>query len=322
MDKPRFSIVIPTYQRPEALRNCLSGIAALTAPRSEFEVIVVDDCSDHDPACVADAFTGDLGLVLLRQPANRGPAAARNAGARRARGEYLLFIDDDCIPSRDWLQLAGTHLRANPGCAVGGTCRNGLTDNLYSVAQQMLMDYLYDYYNDDAKHAGFCPTNNLAVPRQAFVDVGGFDTSFPFAAGEDREFSARWSREGGGLVFVRDMPVYHQHVMGLRSFLRMHFHYGRGARRFRRHQAPGSVHRGFEPGGFYWGLIAYPVGRASPLRAGQLCLAQLLSQGAHTAGYLRELFTEPALAKAGARVPVAVDAEPNQSSSTSKFHNR
>jgi glycosyltransferase involved in cell wall biosynthesis len=292
LNRPRFSIVVPTYQRPEALRNCLTGIAAITAPRSDFEVIVVDDCSDQDPGYVVDSFTGDLDLNLIRQERNRGPAAARNAGAGQARGDSLLFIDDDCIPSRDWLQRVDAHLKGNPGCAIGGTCRNGLTDNLYSVAQQMLMDYLYDYYNRDARHAGFCPTNNLAVPRQAFLDIGGFDTSFPFAAGEDREFSARWSREGGGLVFVRDMPVYHQHVMGFRSFMRMHFHYGRGARRFRKGEAMDSVHRGFEPGKFYWGLIVYPFGQAGPFRGALLCLAQILSQGAHTAGYLREALGE------------------------------
>lgn len=292
MATPTFSIVIPTYQRPEGLRNCLTGIATITAPRSSFEVIVVDDGSDADPAYVVDTFKGDLDLTLLYQGENRGPAAARNAGAARARGDYLLFIDDDCIPSRDWLERLGQHLRESTGCAIGGTCRNGLTDSLFSAAQQMLMDYLYDYYNRDAARAGFCPTNNLAVPRREFLAIGGFDISFRYAAGEDREFSARWAESGAGLVFVRDTPVYHQHVLGLESFLRMHFHYGRGARRFRRQQAHHSVHRGFEPGRFYWGLIVYPFRRVPAVRASALCLAQVLSQAAHTAGYLREILAE------------------------------
>ena len=292
MAAPRFSIVIPTYQRPEGLRNCLSGIAALTAPRHSFEVIVVDDGSAADPGYVVDTFRGDLDLTLIRQGGNCGPAAARNAGAARAVGDFALFIDDDCIPTRDWLERLAAHLDANPGCAVGGTCHNSLTESLYSAAQQMLMDYLYEYYNSDAGRAGFCPTNNLAVPRRAFLEMGGFDTSFRFAAGEDREFSARWAARGAGLVFVRDTPVYHQHVMGFKSFLRMHFHYGRGARRFRRKQPGDSVHRALEPGSFYWGLIVYPFRRTSAGKAATLCLAQILSQAAHSAGYLREILAE------------------------------
>lgn len=268
-------------------------------------MIVVDDHSDADPAYVVDTFRDDLDILLLYQDENRGPAAARNAGAARARGDYLLFIDDDCIPSRDWLERLSEHLGRHPGCAIGGSCRNGLSDSLYSAAQQMLMDYLYDYYNRDAAHAGFCPTNNLAVPRREFLAIGGFDTSFRFAAGEDREFSARWAGSGAGLLFVRDTPVYHQHVMGLESFLRMHFHYGRGARRFRRQQSDDSVHRGFEPGRFYWGLIVYPFGRAPVAWAGALSLAQVLSQAAHTAGYLREIL-----------------ADVNHNSKTSRFHSR
>jgi GT2 family glycosyltransferase len=154
----------------------------------------------------------------------------------------------------------------------------------------MLMDYLYEYYNSDACRAGFCPTNNLAVPRRAFLEMGGFDTSFRFAAGEDREFSARWAARGAGLVFVRDTPVYHQHVMGLKSFLRMHFHYGRGARRFRRQQPGDSVHRALEPGSFYWGLIVYPSG-ARPRARPEPCAWRKSCRSA-SAGYLREILAE------------------------------
>jgi len=285
---PRFSIVIPTYQRPEGLRNCLSGIAAIRTRKSEFEVIVVDDFSDNDPDYVVEPFESDLNLTLIHHPENRGPAAARNTGAQQAVGDYLLFIDDDCIPSRNWIDCVSAHLREGQNRAVGGNCLNGITTSVYSTAQQMLMDYMYQYYNSDPDRARFCPTNNLAVPRETFLAMGSFDTSFRYAAGEDRDFSERWITSGAEMIFVRDAPVYHQHTMGLWSFIRMHYYYGRGARRFRCKEAGKNVSRGFEPVRFYLGLVIFPFSQISPGRATVLSTLQFLSQIVHTIGYLRE----------------------------------
>lgn len=267
---------------------CLTGIVAITTRKSEFEVIIVDDGSDSDPSNIAEQFESELNLTLIYQE-NHGPASARNTGAQQAQGDYLLFVDDDCIPSRNWLDCIDSHLRDGQDMAVGGNSSNGLTDSIYSIAHQMLMDYLYDYYNSDPTHARFCPTNNLAVPRMAFLALGGFDASFRFAAGEDRDFTARWIRSGAHLVFTTDAPVYHRHSMNFWSFIGMHFHYGRGARRFRYIEAGKDGYRGFEPVRFYLGLIIFPFSQAPLGRAAVVCLLQILSQISHTAGYLREI---------------------------------
>lgn len=289
MPAPRFSIVIPTYNRPESLRNCLSGIAALTADRSTFEVIVVDDASDGDTAAVVGAFVDDMDIVVLHQEENRGPASARNRGAGEARGDYLFFLDDDCIPCRDWLERMGGYLDNRPHVAVGGNSRNGLSESLCSEAQQMLMDYLAVQFNGDPENAGFCATNNLAVPREAFLRLGGFDTNFRRAAGEDREFCHRWIRSGNGLHFTRCAPVYHQHAMGLAEFVKLHYRYGRGARCFHERKAEEGAGRRFEPVRFYTGLVLFPFSQTGALRAAAVCVLQVISQAAHTTGYLSEM---------------------------------
>lgn len=289
--KPRFSIVIPTYNRPESLRNCLSGIAAMTSEKSDFEVIVVDDCSDCDVTPVIDMFKTDIDLYLLHHGENRGPASARNYGAYQARGEYLLFLDDDCVPCRDWLVSFGRRLENRLSTAVGGSSRNGLSRSFFSEAQQMLLDYLYDYYNKDPDNARFCATNNLAVPRSEFLRTNGFDTSFRWAAGEDREFCERWLRSGATLFFIAEAPVYHQHAMGLVEFLKLHFRYGRGAKRLRVRAASAGIKRGFESLKFYRHLIVFPFSRTGVLRAFIISSLQVLSQLAHTAGYFRELLS-------------------------------
>jgi len=288
-EKPRYSIVIPTYNRPESLRSCLSGIVAMACDRSNYEVIVVDDASDHDTAVVVDEFRGDLNLRVLHQEENQGPASARNRGAREACGDYLFFLDDDCIPCRDWLPAFGRCLDERPHAAIGGTSRNGLAENLCSEAQQMLLDFLFEHFNSDPENARFCATNNLAVPRDDFLTVGGFDAAFRQAAGEDREFCDRWVRSGAQLAFVPDAPVYHQHAMGPVEFVKLHFRYGRGAFCFRARATRDAPGPRFEPLAFYLRLVLFPFSRTGPLRALLLSALQALSQVAHTSGYVREL---------------------------------
>jgi len=285
--QPRYSIVIPTYQRPDGLHDCLGAIAAMPGPKGEFEVIVVDDGGTSDTGNVVEPFKAELNLTLIRQE-NQGPAAARNAGARQAKGDYVLFIDDDCVPGPRWLESIESRLGGEQRLAVGGRCRNGLDENIYSIAQQMLLDYLYSHYNSDPDHARFCPSNNLAVPRQAFLDLGGFDTKFPYPGGEDRDFSVRWIESGARLVFSAEAPVRHMHRMGFREFMKLHIHYGRGARQFHTQRTVGGERREFESARFYFGLITFPFAQAGPGRATVLGGLQLLGQLTHACGYLIE----------------------------------
>ena len=180
----QFSIVVPTYNRPQYLARCLNALAQMTYPRDRFEVIVVDDGSAQSMAPTVAPFRASLNLTLIEQ-ANGGPAKARNAGAAQAQAQYLVFTDDDCQPTPTWLQALEAKLQACPQALVGGHTLNALPDNLFSTASQILIDYLYDYYN--ARHQpSFFASNNFAMAVEQFQAIGGFDTSFPLAAGEDR----------------------------------------------------------------------------------------------------------------------------------------
>ena len=102
MTVPQISVVIPTYQRPDTLAQCLDrlapGMQSLDAAR--YEVIVSDDSTDETSRrMVADRYPWAQWTAGTR----RGPAANRNAGARLARASYLVFTDDDCLPDPNWL---------------------------------------------------------------------------------------------------------------------------------------------------------------------------------------------------------------------------
>lgn len=281
-----FSVIVPSFERPERLGRCLAALAALRAPRGGFEVVVVDDGGRSPLDDIVDGSRKALSLTLIRV-AHGGPAAARNAGAGRARAPFLAFTDDDCRPEPDWLLAFEAAFERGERGLLGGLTRNGLAGNLFSSASQSQLDYLYDYFAREGEPPRFFASNNVALPREAFLTAGGFDASFRQAAGEDREFSDRCRRLGHGMACVPTAIVRHEHALTAGSFLRQHFFYGRGARRFhairsRREPQPQRL----EPGSFYLRLPLHPFVAGEPVgRATLLATLLVASQAATALGY-------------------------------------
>jgi GT2 family glycosyltransferase len=284
-----FSVVVPTYNRPQHLRQCLEALAALDYPAARCEVIVVDDGSNVGLEAAIAPFFELMNVTVLRQP-NSGPATARNSGAAAARGRYLVFTDDDCRPESGWLEALSRSLGDNPGCAVGGRAVNGLPRNLYSTASQLLIDFLYRFLNPDAADAYFLASNNMAFPRYLFLEIDGFDTRFPIAAAEDREICDRWRWLGHRIVYVPDAIIRHDHGLSLSTFLRQHFNYGRGATIFhqiRRARRGSPMPRGW----FHSRLLLYPFSQRCDFSPLLLSALLALTQAVMVLGALRQWST-------------------------------
>ncbi len=282
--EPFCSIIIPTRNRPQQLSACLAALARLDYPRDRFEIIVVDDGSEAPVVAP--------GARMMRQQ-NAGPGTARNTGARAALGEFLVFTDDDCEPAADWLRCAAARLIANPGQLVGGHIHNALTRNACAEASQMLVGYLYSYYNAGPSGPSFFTSNNFAVGRASFLEIGGFDGSLSRAAAEDRELCDRWHQLGRGLTYAPEMIIEHSHALTLRRFWRQHFNYGRGAHyyhmvRAQRRAEPLRV----EPAAFYFNLLRYPFTQAHGARALQLSSLIFIAQAANALGFFWERWTK------------------------------
>jgi GT2 family glycosyltransferase len=284
----RFSVIVPTYDRPEPLDRCLGALAAQEMERDRFEVIVVDDGGAISPRDVVARHRDEIDVRLLEQ-ANAGPAKARNSAAAVARGEHLAFTDDDCLPEPDWLNALSESVERYPGHAVGGRVDNALNDDIYSHASQQLIDFLYGYYNSPGTPGRFFITSNLVFPAARFRELGGFDVTFPLAAAEDRDLCDRWREQGGEIVYDERAVVRHAHALDLRSFCRQHLNYGRGA--FHLHRARerrGVVPIVFEPESFYSRLVAHPLGKGGGARAAALSALLLTSQVMYATGYVVE----------------------------------
>lgn len=285
-----FSIILPTYNRISLLEACVRGIAALDYPRSNFQVIIVNDGGVDVPPKLVSGWQKELDLVLLNQE-NRGPSAARNLAVCHARNEWLAFIDDDCIPRRGWLMQLAAALAAGPDAVIGGKTFNGLEHNIYSEASQYLLSFLMDYYHGGGiatAQPSFFPSNNLAMSRRTFEQVGGFDEQM--LVSEERDLCRRLLAAGHCLRYVPEAEVEHYRPMNLKMFWGQHVFYGNGAYYYHANRESESV-RGVhpEPLSFYSRMLLYPF-KHSRQHAVRVMALIALSQTANAFGFFQESF--------------------------------
>jgi glycosyltransferase involved in cell wall biosynthesis len=171
MNKPDASVVIPTYNRKESLRETLRSLAQQTWPADRFEVIVVDDGStDGTEEIVEDAFP--LTLRYFRQ-SNQGSAAARNTGAEQATGNVLIFLDDDMLVEPEYVAGLIEEHRNYPRIVGMGTELPYIPPDATPLGggtrgEESGPAELVGAFVDFTK----CVTNNLSVERDSFFEVG------------------------------------------------------------------------------------------------------------------------------------------------------
>lgn len=301
MAGPEISVVIPAFERVNALEGCLQALAAQTLPPSRFEVIVSDDGSRRPVRDTLGSMLGALAdrlTVRVIRQANGGPASARNRGAGAAIGRYLAFTDDDCRPEPDWLERLLRHFAARPNALVGGGLRTTEGSDRYARATQTIMDFVYA---EQERREGLrvFSTSNLALPASGFKRLGGFSSTFKRPAGEDYDLCARWYGGGGEIAYAPDAVVAHDHALTLGTYWLQHFTYGRGLLQVRRRlrRAKVSLRSGSLPGSFHLRLIASPVVKAGP--RGTACAFLVgVAQAATAAGVLAELAASTSRQKA------------------------
>jgi glycosyltransferase involved in cell wall biosynthesis len=288
----RFSIIIPTFNRPALLDQCLTSIGELKFPRTDFEVLVVDDGSDPPPDDVINHHSKLLPLRYYRHK-RKGPAHTRNRGLRHAMAEYVVFTDDDCKPNEDWLSAFDQAFTRHPAAGLGGAIISDSENGLCGNTSQLLVTFLYDYAEASNSRLRFFCSNNLAFPRRGLLESGGFEEAFPLAAAEDRDICARWLLQGE-LLFAADAVVRHRQALNFASFTAQHYRYGRGAFQFwSRRRAEGYADNRVEPWRFYWKMLTYPFTRASIPRALAMSTLLAVSQLACAAGYFAEKRRNP-----------------------------
>jgi len=190
-----FSVVIPTYERPDDLRICLNSLSEEFQQGSQtYEVIVTDDSkSDKSKKMVKKEFPD----VSWGKGKQNGPAGNRNAGVKRAQGQWIVFLDDDCIAQVDYLNAYAKAIRANPGTQV-------FEGRIFANRPRIT----WAEGCPENSSGGMLWTSNLCIKKSLFFEIGKFDERFKVAY-EDVEFAHRLKQRKTKTVFVSDAAVCH-----------------------------------------------------------------------------------------------------------------
>ena len=208
----RISVIIPTLDRPGPLVACLDALRAKFPP--DAETIVVSDGGEQD-----------LRPVLARSSSRArrfvGPRMRGNPGAQprpRGRAGRDRRVTDAIAGRPGVLAALAAGVRLSPPRAVGGATRNGLPENPYADAAQLVLDLLSRHDRALAHRERLLPSNNFAFPVEALRRIGGFDESYRTA--EDRELCRRWAAAGFELGRVPAAVVAHDTQLDLVGFVR------------------------------------------------------------------------------------------------------
>jgi GT2 family glycosyltransferase len=207
------SVVIPVHDDRAGLARCLAALQA--SAMADVDFVVVDDASSDDPAAVATP----MGARILRLADNVGPAAARNHGARHARGEILVFVDADVVVAPGALERVVQVLRSRRDVAAvfGSYDADPAADGIVSRYKNLLHHFVHQEGNVEASTfwAG-CG----AIRRAAFEAVGGFDEKrFRHPSIEDIDLGYRLRRAGYRILLDTGLQATHLKRWTFRSLL-------------------------------------------------------------------------------------------------------
>lgn len=191
----KMSIIIPTCNRNNLLINCLDRLHASCQKMTTFdyEVIVTDDSQNN---IARNLIKEKYDWVTWVEGPKRGPAANRNNAARYAKGEWLAFTDDDCLPTENWMSTFENAIKENAVKVYEGRTNADRQQERFDEESPINLD------------GGNLWSCNFVISKDLFNSVGGFDEDFPYAAMEDMDLQKRLL-EQTTIMFLPDALVIH-----------------------------------------------------------------------------------------------------------------
>jgi glycosyltransferase involved in cell wall biosynthesis len=271
MTAPKYSVVVPVYNRPDELTELLQSLVMQTY--RDFEVVIVEDGSTIDSQNIVNQFSDKLKISYFTK-SNSGPGPSRNVGFEKAAGDYFVIFDSDCILPPNYFEAVEDFLGQQLLDAWGGPDRghDKFTPLQQAMAYTMSSFFTTGGIRGSKKGIGdFQPRSfNMGISRQAYEKTRGFHFD---RYAEDIELSIRMKKLGLKIGLIPEAFVYHKRRSTLSQFYKQVFNFGRGRVLVGR-QHPGevrSVH--WFPFLFSIGLLSIPLLLLVHIKLGLLAIA-------------------------------------------------
>ncbi len=220
-----YSVIIPVYNRPQELDELLASLCQQTY--TNFDVLIIDDGSQQRADYITEKYASDLTLTYYYKP-NTGQGFSRNFGFERAKGDYFVVFDSDCLIPADYFAKVDASLQKYPLDAYGGPDRAHENFTLMQKAISYSMTSLFTTGGIRGnKNQGdkFEPRSfNMGIRKEVFEKTGGYKIT---RMGEDIEFSIRIRAHGFTTGLIEEAFVYHKRRTSLSQFYRQLHFFGR-----------------------------------------------------------------------------------------------
>ncbi|MEP6611814.1 MAG: glycosyltransferase [Mucilaginibacter sp.] len=220
-----FSIIIPLYNRPQEIKELLETLVLQTY--KQFEVLVIEDGSKDDAADIVKSFVGKLDIKYFVKQ-NEGQGFTRNYGFERAKGDYFVIFDSDCLIPEDYLEIVNNSLNENWLDAYGGpdAAHPSFTPVQKAISYSMTSPFTTGGIRGNKKGIGqFHPRSfNMGISRGVWEKAGGFIIT---RSGEDIEYSIRIHSMGFKIGLIPEAKVYHKRRTNFLQFYKQIHFFGR-----------------------------------------------------------------------------------------------
>lgn len=224
MNQPKYSVIIPVYNRPDEVDELLESLTHQDF--KDFEVIIVEDGSLVPCKEIVEKYTDRLNLSYYVKE-NTGPGTTRNYGAERAKGDYFIFFDSDCIIPPAYFKELKVELSKATVDAFGGPDR---AHSSFTPIQKAINYSMTSFFTTGGIRGGkerfdkFYPRSfNMGISREAFTKTGGFSK---LRFGEDVDFSLRIVKSGFSTRLFPNAFVYHKRRTDFHKFFRQVYNSG------------------------------------------------------------------------------------------------